>query len=236
MAMSVRAILSIASFGLPWRKIRIGLETESAVRPLAWIDCVDENVSWGPLHRRSPAGRVYPASEGGNFEVIDDHDDPRRRNFHVSYHESGEYHVVRGWVDGQRYSLPDPRTVMTPLFIGALLTAHGDTYPVTQRSLESKKGRSVKIATPQELLERRHYFDFAITPEGEFDLPEPLLAIGAGYESQTSFIVAQISERNGLLVRHVTLAENPPTDLGIDAEMWVTLSPAQSATESVRDG
>jgi hypothetical protein len=236
MGVSVRTILPVANFGLPWRKIRIGLETESQVRPLVWVDCVDDNISWGPLHRRPPAGRVYPASEGGDFELIDDHDDPRRRNFHVSYHESGEYHVVRGWVDGQRYWLPDPRTVAAPLLIGALLTAHGDTYPVTQRSLERKKGRSVKIATSRELLDQRHYFDFAITPEGEFDLPEPLLAIGAGYESRTTFVVAQISERNGILIRHVTLAENPPDDLGVDAEMWVTLSPAQSAKESVCDG
>jgi hypothetical protein len=195
---------------------------------------VDNNVSWGPLHGRPPAGRVQPACQGGALEVIDDHDDPRRRDFHVSYHESGEYHVVRGWVDGQRYRLPDPRMVTTPSPIGALLTAHGDAYPVSQRSLERKRACALRIATPLELLDRRHYLDFAITPEGEFALPEPLMAIGAGYDSHTTFVLAQISERNGLLIRHVTLAKNPPDDLGIGAETWVTLSPVEPSTESVR--
>lgn len=233
--MPVRTILPVAHLGLPWRKIRIGLDTEAGVRPLVWIDCVDDNVSWGPLHGRPPAGRLQPASRGGTLELIDDRDDPRRRDFHVSYHESGEYHVVRGWVDGQRYRLPDPRTVTAPFPIGALLTAHGDRYPVSHRSLGRKQGRPVRIATPLELLDRRHYLDFAITPEGEFDLPEPLMTIGAGYDSRTTFVLAQISERNGLLIRHVTLAENPPDDLGIDAETWVTLSPVQPSTKSVPD-
>jgi hypothetical protein len=233
--MTVRTILPVAHLGLPWRKIRIGLATESEVRPLVWIDCVDDNVSWGPLHGRPAAVRVQPASQGGAFESIDDHDDPRRRDFHVSYHESGEYHVVRGWVDGQRYRLPDPRAVMAPFPIGALLTAHGDTYPISQRSLGRKKAHPIMIATPPELLDRRHYLDFAITPEGEFDLPEPLMAIGASYDSRTTFVLAQISERNGLLIRHVTLAENPPDDLGIGAETWVTLSPVQPSTDSLHD-
>ena len=109
-----------AQFGLPWRKIRVALETESEIRPIFWIDCLnDTDLHWGPLHPIRLAARLHPTDRWADVELIEDRDIPERRDFHASYHAKGHYHVKRGWVDGQCYRVPPFRDIAEPILWGS---------------------------------------------------------------------------------------------------------------------
>jgi hypothetical protein len=220
-AVRVMAEPVIAEMPLPFRTLRIALKSCDEVRSICWIDSRGEDIYWGPAFDRKETGEV--TEDAGKFRLDFAHENPDAAPLplHVSYHETGQYHVKYGTaLNGGPYHLRRPRELTSPFRLGSIITAVGSTYPIASRSVIRKGGRALLIETTAEQHDCRHYLEFVVCPQGTFDMPEPLINLGTEPDAHLIVCVAPLNEHLALLVRHGVFAPSEYVAIPANAEVW----------------
>jgi hypothetical protein len=210
----------IPQIPLPFRKLRIALKTGEEVRPVCWLDCVGDNVHWGPTQDRVMTGHVTEREGGCTIDFKVERPADVRLPLHVSFHETGQYHVRHGSAMTGVHHLRPPRDLSGPFRLGSIVTGRGSTYPVSHRSPTRRGGRVLQIETPANKLDHRHYFEFIICPMGTFTLPVPLLKIDVPEGQHLIACAAQLTDRVALIIRQGLYIHAAHEQMPDDVELW----------------
>lgn len=198
-------------------KIRIGFNYDEQDRAVAWFFPKEDDLYWGP----ATAGR-YGGShpiDGRSFTVTvpDDLDEQDPASSKFSYHESGQaHHKVDGRMEGGPGRLRVPRDVSEPLLLSALITKPPVRYR-PGRNLTHRGAHALRLHVDEETAQQRHYFEFAVAPEGTFP-SRPLLISAA---TPPPVYTASVSDHLILVVRHAILGGPKLAEWQPEMEIWI---------------
>jgi hypothetical protein len=163
-------------------------------------------------------GRSLTLSVPDEIEIVD------TQPFKASFHASGQFHLKR-----DRDLLDTPQhwriknKIRAPYRIASLLSKHPilyEPYP-SNRSLTRRQTHAFVLRTNQEQETTRYFFEFLVTPEGQFPAPPPLLK---GAVETTQPYTFSLNEQLILVVRHFVFSPNSPlANWHPELETWIHL-------------
>ena len=107
----------------------------------------------------------------------------------------------------------------SPFRVAALVSKAASSYHEYKRSLTRGGADAVVIRLADNEANRRHYFEFFISPPGTFQRPATLLK--AKNKIRDAPICGSLSERFVLVIRHLVLAESMTLhSWRPDVEIW----------------
>jgi len=125
----------------------------------------------------------------------------------ASYHASGQFHVKVG---GRRQSEPEQwsskQELEGPFRLSALITKAPSRYTSYARPLMRGGASALVIPIPETEAELRHYFEFFLSPPGEFPIPPTMIKTKNIISDKP--ICHSSSEHHILVVRHLVMAES----------------------------
>ena len=217
-------------------KIRIGFNYGGQDRAVAWFLPKGDDLYWGPATSGRYVGS-HPV-EGQSFTVTvpDDLDEQAPSSSKFSYHESGQaHHKIDGRMEGGPGRLRVPRHVSEPLLLSALITKPPALYH-SGRTLTHRGAHALRLHVDDETAQRRHYFEFAVAPEGTF--PSRALLISAA--TPPPVYTASVSDHLILVVRHAICGGRDFAEWQPEVEMWINRvndpDSAAAAIQALADG
>ena len=138
----------------------------------------------------------------------------------ASFHASGQFHVKTGkLMSDHPVWWPKKSELISPFRVAALVSKTALHYPAYKRSLTRGGAGAVVIRLAEAEENLRHYFEFFISPPGEFNRP-PLMIL-TQEEVIDRPICNSLSDRFVLVVRHLTFAAAMPIHTWYpDIQIW----------------
>jgi len=159
---------------------------------------------WGPAEPGRDTEPIEFSGKSLTMTVPEDFETLRKVPWKASHHDSGVMHVTGGGSQSSSDRWWGGTTdIVEPRRFGVVVTKPPSHYKQYTRSLTRGGASGFALRIPERQRERRHYFEFFLTPAGTFARPEPLLRSTRPL-ADTPF-THSLSERLILLIRHVAL-------------------------------
>lgn len=139
-----------------------------------------DDLYWGPSSKSYDAPSTPFKGTSATLTVPDDVELLERVNQKLSYHQSGQFHIkkIQGNQKHEYTSIRQWRTkdkIGQPFRICSIISRTIPFYSEYKKSLIKDNTSALVFRVGDEFVERRHYFEFFISPEGTFLVPAPML-------------------------------------------------------------
>ena len=210
--------------------VRLFFRTGKADRQVCWFQMTGDDLYFGSSKRESvDLPSVAFSGVSVNLEIPDEVAHVASGGLKASYHESGQFHVkVAGVMKSAPESWPDKASLLAPLRVATLITRLPVNHEEYKRSLTRGNASAVVIDLKEHEAHLRHYFEFFLSPPGQFAIPPTLLQTRNRVVDTP--LCSSLSDRFVLAVRHQVLSQSMQIHAWHpEAEIWLYSQPLPSA-------
>jgi hypothetical protein len=216
----------------PRNRVRLFFLDGVVLRRFWWFEADGNDIYWGPSDR---AKAIDPIDFHGNSVTIRVPDELATLE-HVyrklSYHESGQLRLGEPHKEGASrskllFQWLHKSAIIKPYRICTVISKPIKLYSEYTRKLTRKNASAMKFKIDDHHVQCRHYFEFFISPEGVFSVPEPLLSTVNAITDKPA--CHSLTPRLILAVRHLVF---PPghelNDWNPDVEVFFVCEDSQA--------
>jgi hypothetical protein len=193
-------------------KLRLLLTTDKIVfRKFYWFEMKNEDFYWGSSYKSKRAENALTKIEGTEVTITvpENFNDFPSLSGKYSYHQSGNIHYKSQMESGisvynkhSKWKLKGE--ILKPVRFYTMFSRTIRNYEETIKNLTKGKTYAQVLNFNESVIDKRIYFEFFLTPEGTFDIPEPLIKVN---KPMTEFIHHTISKGLILLVRFAIMSD-----------------------------
>ena len=189
-------------------RLRLFFRTGEADRQICWFQMTGDEFYLGGGRKNSL--NLEPVKFSGKQVTItipDSVDIIKNAPLKASFHESGQFHVKTGKkYSGDPEQWPTKQQIKEPFRVASLITCLPTDLDVYERSLTRRSSHAVVIPTTNESVKLRHYFEFFLTPPGQFEIPQPMIKMAEIINDQP--YTQSMNENLILAIRHFVFSES----------------------------
>ena len=183
-------------------RLRLFFRTGETDRQICWFQMTGDEFYLGGGRKDSlNLDPVKFTGESVTLTIPDSVEIVKNSPLKASFHQSGQFHVKTGnEYSGDPEKWPIKSEITKPFRVASLITCLPAAFDVYERSLTRKKSHAVVIPTTDESLKLRHYFEFFLTPPGQFEIPQAMIKMSDAVNDQPH--TQSMSENLILAIRH----------------------------------
>lgn len=193
------------------RKVRLFLEIDNAYKKFYWFQMQNRDLYWGPSGKtpKNFVSQQFKDSDSVTLTIPQSFSFDEKVNMSFSYHESGTIHMKQEQEDENKkyFELPTKWTIFEeikePKRFFTLISKTINHYETYKQNLTKKNSNAIVFKLNSEELENRHYFEFFISPPGNYKPPEILIKTKNDFK-ELQPITVSLNEYFILVIRHFT--------------------------------
>lgn len=172
-----------------------------------WFEMKDDDFYWGSAYQANHSEKTstsFSNTEKLTIQVPEDFNKLEKNSGKYSYHESGQVHYKINLKDGSsnyrnisNWALKNE--ISEPVRFFTVLSRTLKHYNKEIKNLTKDNSYALAINFPEDVKDKRVYFEFFLSPPGSFPIPETLLKIDG---SLNDIVFHTISPNLILGIRH----------------------------------
>lgn len=191
-------------------KVRLLLTLDKiAFRKFYWFEMNNEEFYWGSAYKSARSENTITEIDGTEaiITIPEDFSNLPKYSGKFSYHLSGKTHykahIEKNISTYDNHSIWKLKSEITkPVRFYTVISKNLSFYDKTINNLTKGNFSALVLAFDSNVANKRLYFEFFLSPEGTFDVPEPLMKIN---RPLTDFITHTLSENLILVIRYSVL-------------------------------
>lgn len=175
-----------------------------------WFEMKEDDFYWGSAYKANHSEKTltkFNEAEEVKIEIPKDYDELEKSSGKYSYHESGQVHYKINLKDGKSNynnisNWIKKSKIDKPIRFFTVLSRTLNHYDKKITNLTKSNSYALALNFDKEVKEKRVYFEFFLSPPGEFQPPEPLLKL---HKDVNKIAIHTISPELVLVIRFAVL-------------------------------